>query len=477
MASSSSSSSLKFTVRRCQPQLVPPAIPTPHEVKLLSDIDDQEALRLHVAMVQIYPKHASMAEKDPVPVIRQALSQTLVFYYPFAGRLREGPHRKLMVDCTGEGAMFVEADADVTLDQFGDSLYPPFPCFHELLYDVPGTQEITNTPLLLVQLTLEKVYPSKMCELVEYGIKMQVTRLKCGGFILAIGLNHTMCDAPGYKQFLNAWAEMARGATKPSIAPVWRRELLMARDPPRITCNHREFEQVQDTLSSSDQNMVQRSFFIGPLDIAALRRLIPQHQHCTTFDLITACLWRCRTKALQIEADQDVRMMCVVNGRGRFNPPLPVGYYGNVVAYPAAVTTAGKLCRNPFGYAVELIYKVKGEMTEEYLQSVTDLLVMKGRCLFTTVRSCIVSYMARLNFREVDFGWGEAVYGGMAQAGGFLGTSYFCSAKNGKGEEGIIFPIWLPAEAMERFAEEFNHMLGNKNQPQTSSATFIMSTL
>ncbi|WVY92939.1 hypothetical protein V8G54_032027 [Vigna mungo] len=150
MASSSSSSSLKFTVRRCQTQLVPPTIPTPHEFKPLSDIDDQEALRIHVPMIQIYRKQASMAEKDPVQVIREALSQTLVFYYPFAGRLREGPHRKLMVDCTGEGAMFVEADADITLDQFGDALYPPFPCFHELLYDVPGTQEITNTPLLLV---------------------------------------------------------------------------------------------------------------------------------------------------------------------------------------------------------------------------------------------------------------------------------------------------------------------------------------
>ncbi|XP_014517352.1 benzyl alcohol O-benzoyltransferase-like [Vigna radiata var. radiata] len=456
-SSSSSSSSLKFTVRRCQPQLVPPAIPTPHEVKPLSDIDDQDGLRVHLPMIHIYKKQASMAEKDPVQVIRQALSQTLVFYYPFAGRLREGPNRKLMVDCTGEGVMFIEADADVTFDQLGDSLQPPFPCFHELLYYVPATQQITNTPLLLVQ----------------------VTRLKCGGFILAIGLNHTMCDGPGYQQFMSAWAEMARGATKPSIAPVWRRELLMARDPPRIKCNHREFEQVRDTLPSSNQNMVQRSFFFGPLDIAALRRLIPQHQHCTTFDLITACLWRCRTKALQIEADEDVRMMCIVNGRGRFNPPLPVGYYGNAFAYPAAVTTAGKLCRNPFGYAVELINKVKGEMTEEYLQSVADLMVMKGRCLFTTVRSYIVSHLARFNLRQVDFGWGEAVYGGVAQAGvgRFLGVSYFCSAKNGNGEEGIIFPICLPAEAMERFAQEFNHMLCNKSQPQTSSATFIMSTL
>jgi len=323
-----------------------------------------------------------------------------------------------------------------------------------------------------------------MCKPLEYGIKMQVTRLKCGGFFLAIRLNHTMCDGPGYQQFLSAWAEMARGATKPSIAPVWRRELLMARDPPRITCNHREYEQVPDTVKGTvtpnQDDMVQRSFFFGPLDIAALRRLIPQHlRHCTTFDLITACLWRCRTKALQIEADEDVRMMCVVNARGQFNSPLPVGYYGNGFAYPAAVTTAGKLCGKPFGYAVELINKVKGEMTEEYLQSVADLMVMKGRCLFTTVRSCIVSHLARFNIREVDFGWGEGVYAGVAQAGGgsFPGISFFCSAKNGKGEEGIVFPICLPAAAMERFSQEFNHMLRNKNQPQTTSATLIMSNL
>jgi len=151
LSSSFSSSSLKFTVRRCEPQLVAPAIPTPHELKLLSDIDDQEALRFHIPMIQIYGKQESMAEKDPVEVIRQALSQTLVFYYPFAGRLREGPQRKLMVDCTGEGAMFMEADADVTLAEFGDSLQPPFPCFHELMYDVPCSQQITETPLLLVQ--------------------------------------------------------------------------------------------------------------------------------------------------------------------------------------------------------------------------------------------------------------------------------------------------------------------------------------
>ena len=67
-----------------------------------------------------------------------------------------------MVDCTGEGVLFIEADADVTLKQFGDALQPPFPCWEELLYDVPGSQGVLNTPLLLIQ-----VYNN---ELIDYNI-------------------------------------------------------------------------------------------------------------------------------------------------------------------------------------------------------------------------------------------------------------------------------------------------------------------
>ena len=312
----------------------------------------------------------------------------------------------------------------------------------------------------------------------------QVTRLKCGGFILAFSFNHTICDGAGLSQFMSTWAAMARGATKPSIPPVWRRELLMARDPPRITCNHREYEHVPDTVkgtvSSNDHDMVLRSFFFGPSQIAAIRGLVPPHlQHCSTFDLITACLWRCRTKALEIEAEEEVRMMVIVNARAKFNPPLPVGYYGNAIAYPAAVTTAGKLCENPFGYAVELIKKVKGEVTEEYVHSVADLMVIKDRCTFTTVRSCIISDLRRLKLREADFGWGEGVYGGVAEggAGRFLGATYQVLHKNRNGEEGIILPIWLPAEAMNRFAKELDHMFWNQNQTKIWSPSLIKSTL
>lgn len=147
----SSSLPLVFNVKRHQPVLVPPSKPTPQEFKPVSDIDDQESLRFQVPIIQFYPREPAMEGRDPARVIREALGRALVFYYPFAGRLREGPGRKLVVECTGEGVLFIEADADIGLHQFGDALQPPFPLMEELLYDVRGSQGIIDCPLILIQ--------------------------------------------------------------------------------------------------------------------------------------------------------------------------------------------------------------------------------------------------------------------------------------------------------------------------------------
>ncbi|KAE8077559.1 hypothetical protein FH972_016114 [Carpinus fangiana] len=435
-------SSLVFSVRRCKPELVAPAKPTPHEFKQLSDIDDQEGLRFQIPVIQFYRYNPSMHGKDPVKVIREALAQTLVFYYPFAGRLREGPGRKLVVECTGEGVVFIEADADVTLQQFGDDLQPPFPCLEELLFDVPGSGEVLNCPLLLIQ----------------------VTRLRCGGFIFALRLNHTMSDAAGLVQFMKAVGEMARGARAPYIPPVWQRHLLKARDPPCVTCTHREYEEVEGTITPLD-DMVHRSFFFGPTEMSALRRFVPHHLgQCSTFEVLTACLWRCRTIALQPDRDEEVRIICIVNARAKFDPPLPAGYYGNGFAFPVAVTTSGKLCENPLGYALELVKKAKNDVTEEYMRSLADLMVIRGRPHFTVVRSYLVSDVTRAGFGEVDFGWGKAAYGGPAKGG--VGAipgvaSFYIRYKNSEGEDGIVLPICLPAPAMKRFGEELDYLLTN----------------
>ncbi|KAK6232636.1 hypothetical protein SCA6_002709 [Theobroma cacao] len=454
-----SSTSLVFTVRRCEPELVGPAKPTPNECKRLSDIDDQESFRFQVPVIQFYRYNPCMQGKDPAMIVREALAQALVFYYPLAGRLREGPNRKLMVDCNGEGALFVEADADVTLEQFGDALQPPFPCLHELLYDTPSSEGMLNSPLLFIQ----------------------VTRLRCGGFIFAISLNHVMSDASGMIQFMFAMAEIAHGAA-PLIPPVWERHLLDARDPPRAAFTHHEYDQVEAASITPSENTVHRSFFFGPNEVSTLRRLLPEHLcKCSRFELLAACLWRCRTIAIKPDPEEEVRMLSMVNVRRKFNPPLPSGYYGNAVAFPAAITTARKLCQNPLGYAVKLVKQAKESVTEEYVKSVAALMVIKGRPHYPTVRSCLISDLTRAGFGEVDFGWGKAVYGGLPKAG--LGatlhapSSFLIAVKNKKGEAGIAMPICLPAPAMERFAKELDSLLEEQLVEVESKSVFISSAL
>ncbi|MED6221727.1 hypothetical protein PIB30_057564 [Stylosanthes scabra] len=168
---SSSSSSLVFKVRRNQPELVAPASPTPHELLLLSNIDEQEGLRCHLPLVQFFPYNPLItAWDDFIHFIKEVLSKALVCYYPFAGRIREGTKGKLMVDCTGEGVLFIQAEADVTLEQFGSDLLPPFPCFDELLYNVPGSDEIINAPILTIQVQfLARLPIIFICIYIYYG--------------------------------------------------------------------------------------------------------------------------------------------------------------------------------------------------------------------------------------------------------------------------------------------------------------------
>lgn len=304
--------------------------------------------------------------------------------------------------------------------------------------------------------------------------------MRCGGFIFALRLNHTMSDAPGLVLFMTAVGEIARGAASPSVLPVWERHLLCARQPPRVTCVHREYDVVPDTKGTLIplDDMTHRSFFFGPSQISSLRRFIPLHlrSSCSTFDLLTACLWRCRTAALDnLDPDEEVRIICIANIRGKATH-LPQGYYGNAFAFPVAVSKAEELCRRPLGYALELVMKAKRDVTEEYMKSLADLMVLRGRPHFAVVRSYLVSDVTRAGFGEVDFGWGKAAYGGPAKGG--VGAipgvaSFYIPFTNKQGERGIVVPLVLPAASMERFVSELDTMIN----PNTPSPAFITSAL
>ncbi|XP_065852507.1 benzyl alcohol O-benzoyltransferase-like [Euphorbia lathyris] len=436
-----------LTVHRSEPEFITPAKPTPHEFKALSDLDDQDTLRIYIPVILLYPYNPAMEGVDPAKVIKEAVAKALVFYYPFAGRLREvGPSRKLIVECTGEGVLFIEAHADVTLQQSGNSLEPPFPDLEELLFYGSHFDDVLDSPLLLIQ----------------------VTRLKCGGFVVAIGHNHTMADGSGLGQFLSAVGEIARGKQVPSILPVWERHLLCAATPPNLTGFHPEYENYLDVdnveLDDNDgddiEGDVNGSFFFGPKELSTIRKLIPPNfQKCSTFEILTACIWKCRTISISPKPNQIMRMSCIVNARNRFNPPLiPQGYYGNSFLFSTVISKAEQVIRNPVEYALDLIRKAKEGVSRDYIQSAMDTIVSKERPWVQIDGTYMMSDNTRSGFREVDFGWGNAIYGGPPRAIPAM-TSYYLSYENKKGENGIILLISLPAKAMERFEKELNNLL------------------
>jgi hypothetical protein len=114
-----------FTLTKQPPQLLAPNCPTPQQSLYLSNIDDQLGLRLQAPLLLFYRGDSSTKknDEDPVKVIREALAKVLVHYYPFAGRLRETDNGKLRVDCTGEGILFQEADANVSLKTLEISIH------------------------------------------------------------------------------------------------------------------------------------------------------------------------------------------------------------------------------------------------------------------------------------------------------------------------------------------------------------------
>jgi len=56
-----------------------------------------------------------------------------------------------VVECTGEGVLFIEANTKIRLAQYGDRLATPHPWLKKLLHDVPGSEGIIGCPFLLIQ--------------------------------------------------------------------------------------------------------------------------------------------------------------------------------------------------------------------------------------------------------------------------------------------------------------------------------------
>ncbi|KAJ7957211.1 omega-hydroxypalmitate O-feruloyl transferase-like [Quillaja saponaria] len=414
-------------VKHGEPTLVPPAEETEKGLYFLSNLDQNIA----VIVRTIYCfKSASKGNEDAVKVIKDALSKVLVQYYPLAGRLTISSEGKLIVDCTGEGAVFVEAEANLMIEDIGDMTKPDPITLGKLVYDIPGAKNILEIPPLVAQ----------------------VTKFKCGGFVLGLGLNHCMFDGIGAMEFVNAWGNTARGLPL-KVPPFLDRSILKPRNPPRIEFPHHEFAQIEDISDARklyEEEMFYRSFCFDPEKLERLKKKAMEDgvlNQCSTFEALSAFVWRARTQALRMQPDQQTKLLFAVDGRSRFEPPIPEGYFGNAIVLTNSLCSAGELLDNPLSFTVELVKKAVNMVTEGYMRSAIDYFEMT-RARPSLAATLLITTWSRLSFHTTDFGWGEPIASGPVA---LPEKEVILFLSHGKERKSINVLLGLPASAMKIF--------------------------
>lgn len=141
--------------------------------------------------------------------------------------------------------------------------------------------------------------PESDDEAMTHPCVLQITAFKCGGFTLGAAIHHSLCDGLGATLFFGAAAELARGATRVTVDPVWNRaKLLGLRDPTRVDSPViREFLQLEKGFSPYKQNIgpvVRSCFHVRDECLERFKRSLFEQSglNFTTFEALGAYIWR-----------------------------------------------------------------------------------------------------------------------------------------------------------------------------------------
>lgn len=302
----------------------------------------------------------------------------------------------------------------------------------------------------------EKMRKTSSCSVISdsYTLLLQVTRFRCGGFVLGIAINHCIADGISATDFINSSAETARGLpiTNP---PFLDRTILRSRQPPKIISPHHEFTEITDASNISalyQEHQIQyKSFIFKQQQLIQLKQVATEGnviKNCSPFAALSAFIWHSYNKALGMGPTQETRPLFTIDGRSRFNPPLPKGYFGNGIIFTHCSCSAGELLEKRLSFAVRTVQEAIKVVTEDHLRSLIDHLEVTRGSYPTVANNLLMSEWSRLSFSSTDFGWGTP-----SQFGPASPAIIVLLLPHGMERKCINVLMGLPAPATETFQE------------------------
>ncbi|CAH9082995.1 unnamed protein product [Cuscuta europaea] len=229
---------------------------------------------------------------------------------------------------------------------------------------------------------------------------------------------------------------MARGLDL-TLPPFIDRTLLRARDPPQPQFQHVEYQAPPSLIDDSaalqqaaaEQVAAVSIFRLSKDQICALKGKSKGGSTgvYSSYEMLSGHVWRCACKARGLNEDQETKLYIATDGRSRLRPPLPPGYFGNVIFTATPIALSGDLQAKPAWFAASKIHDALSRMDDSYLRSALDYLeaqpdlkaLVRGAHTFRCPNLGITSW-ARLPIHDADFGWGRPVFmgpGGIAYEG------------------------------------------------------------
>ncbi|PPS04214.1 hypothetical protein GOBAR_AA16458 [Gossypium barbadense] len=344
--------------------MIRPSQDTPKERQWISNLD-MVITTYHVPLLFFYKPNGSSDFFKP-QVLTEALSKTLVPFYPMAGRLGLDENGRLEILCNTEGVLWVEL-----------KLHRPW-------------------------MILKVLVPAQNCgNWFPWLITLEISVL--------------------IRLLWPSWSELARGLPQISMPPLIDRTLLRPRVPPIPRFHHLEYDPPPslNTCMSLGHNNHKPStvsvFKITQNQLNTLKAKSWEHGKKTnysTYTILAAYIWRCATKARGLSYDQPTKLYMPTNGRLRLHPPLPSRYVGNAIFTASLIALSGNLQSESFVNTLERVHGTLRRMDNEYPRSALDYLetlsditaARRAPDTFQCPNLNIINWI-RLSIHDADFGY------------------------------------------------------------------------
>lgn len=374
--------------------------------------------------------YSSTYSPDKAEKLKSSLSQTLKYFYPFAGRIRETGNGKLHVECNDEEVEFVETRVSgATLESICRG--PAVELFNELL---PIKKSIfdshENNPLL----------------------GLQINALDRGGFILGVSICHLIADGASLSVFLTWWSRAACGFSDnlpPAPLPPWF-DCASVFPPKEMTQSTPHKRSSED--SGPNQDVATRCFNINSKAMEMLKQV--DGGQPTRVEAVSALVWRC-IKRTQVE--NMLSMSHVVNFRKRMTPLLSQESIGNMflnVEITEPITDTESI-----GGAIEQnIRRAVRGVDEQFVRLKAQQMwdeeegIGRGQREEEPERSVewIFSSWCRMGWYQCDFGFEEPIW----VACGITAMRNVCILMDAKDGHGMDVWLWMATEEMERIVSD-----------------------